>query len=37
MARIAERLIQEFDHEPQLKARIAQALVEMDDEQAAAA
>jgi carbon monoxide dehydrogenase subunit G len=37
VARIAERLIQEFDHEPELKARIAQALVEMDDEQAAAA
>jgi transposase-like protein len=37
VAGIAERLIQEFDHEPELKARIAQALVEMDDEQAAAA
>jgi hypothetical protein len=30
---IAERLIQRFDHEPELKARIAQALVEVDDEQ----
>jgi hypothetical protein len=29
---IAERLIQKFDHEPQLKARIAQALMEVDDE-----
>jgi hypothetical protein len=31
-AQIAERLIQKFDHEPELKARIAQALVEVDDE-----
>ena len=30
---IAERLIQKFDHEPELKARIAQALMEVDDEQ----
>jgi hypothetical protein len=29
---IAERLIQKFDHEPQLKARIAQALMEVDHE-----
>jgi hypothetical protein len=29
---IAERLIQKFDHEPELKARIAQALLEVDDE-----
>ena len=29
---IAERLIQKFDHEPQLKAQIAQALMEEDDE-----
>jgi carbon monoxide dehydrogenase subunit G len=29
---IAERLIQKFDHEPQLKAQIAQALLEVDDE-----
>jgi len=32
---IAERIIQKFDHEPELKARIAQALVEVDNEQAA--
>jgi hypothetical protein len=32
---IAERLIAHFDHEPELKARIAQALLEVDDEQAA--
>jgi hypothetical protein len=37
VARIAERLIQHFDHEPELKARIAQALMEIDGEQAAAA
>ena len=29
---IAERLIQKFDHEPELKARIAQALLEEDHE-----
>ena len=29
---IAERLIQEFDHEPELKARIAQALKEVGHE-----
>ena len=29
---IAERLIQKFDHEPHLKAQIAQALLEVDDE-----
>ena len=29
---IAERLIQEFDHEPDLKARIARALLEEDHE-----
>jgi hypothetical protein len=28
----AERLIQRFDHEPQLKAQIAQALLEVDNE-----
>jgi carbon monoxide dehydrogenase subunit G len=27
---IAERLIQKFDHEPELKARIAEALLEED-------
>jgi hypothetical protein len=32
VAQIGERLIRRFDHEPELKARIAQALVEMDDE-----
>lgn len=31
---IAERLISRFDHEPELKGRIAQALMELDDEQA---
>jgi hypothetical protein len=30
---IAERLIQKFDRQPELKAQIAQALVEIDDEQ----
>ena len=34
LARIAERVIQKFDSEPELKARIAQALLEVDDEQA---
>ena len=29
---IAERLIQKFDHEPELKARIAHALLEEDHE-----
>ena len=29
---IAQRLIEHFDHEPELKARIAQALLEIDDE-----
>ena len=29
---IAERLIQKFDHEPELKAQIAQALLEVDHE-----
>jgi hypothetical protein len=32
LAQIAERLIQKFDHEPELKARIGQALLEVDDE-----
>jgi hypothetical protein len=35
LAPIAERVIQKFDGEPGLKARIAQALLEVDDEQAA--
>jgi hypothetical protein len=33
LTQIVERVIQRFDHEPELKARIAQALVEIDDEQ----
>ena len=33
-AQIAERLIQQFDQEPDMKARIAQALMEMDHEPA---
>ena len=32
LTRIVERLIKHFDHEPELKARIAQALVEIDNE-----
>jgi hypothetical protein len=32
LTKIAERLIGQFDHEPDVKARIAQALMEMDDE-----
>jgi hypothetical protein len=35
LRQIAERVIRQFDHEPELKARIAQALLEVDDEQAA--
>jgi hypothetical protein len=35
LAQIAERVIKRFDHEPELKARIAQALLEVDDEQTA--
>jgi hypothetical protein len=35
LAHIAERVIQRFDHEPELKARIAQALMEVDDEHSA--
>ena len=35
LSRITERLIQHFDTEPELKARIAQALLEIDDDQAA--
>ena len=33
--KIAARLIEKFDREPEVKARIAQALMEIDDEQAA--
>ena len=32
LTKIAERLIARFDHEPNVKARIAQAVMEMDDE-----
>jgi len=31
--RIAQRLVMKFDHEPELKARIAQALLEIDDDE----
>jgi carbon monoxide dehydrogenase subunit G len=34
LVQIAERVIQRFDKEPELKARIAQTLVEVDNEQA---
>jgi hypothetical protein len=33
LSNLAERLIKRFDHEPELKRRIAQALLEIDDEQ----
>ena len=35
LKQIADRVIKKFDHEPELKARIAQALLEVDHEQAA--
>ena len=35
VAALAERIIEKFDAEPELKARIARALVEVDDEHAA--
>ena len=35
LRQIAERVITRFDREPELKARIAQALLEVDDERAA--
>jgi hypothetical protein len=35
LTQITARIINQFDHEPELKARIAQALSEVDDEQAA--
>ena len=35
LTQIAEHLIERFDHEPELKARIAQALLEIDDERSA--
>lgn len=36
LTRIAERVIEHFDHEPETKARIAQALFGVADEQSAA-
>jgi hypothetical protein len=35
LTQIAEHVLKRFDHEPELKARIAQALLEIDDEQSA--
>jgi hypothetical protein len=35
LSKIAERVILKFDHEPELKARIAKALLEVDDEHTA--
>lgn len=35
LATLAERLIKAFDHEPELKGRVAQALLEADDGHAA--
>jgi carbon monoxide dehydrogenase subunit G len=35
LTKIAERLIRRFDQEPDVKARIAQALMEIDDEHVA--
>jgi hypothetical protein len=35
LTKVTEQLIQYFDHEAELKARIARALMEMDDERAA--
>jgi hypothetical protein len=35
LSNLAERLIKRFDHEPELKGRIAQALLEIDDEHSA--
>jgi hypothetical protein len=32
LSRVAERLIKAFDHQPDVKAQIAQSLMEMDDE-----
>jgi hypothetical protein len=32
VSQLADRLIRSFDHEPELKARIAQALLEIDHE-----
>ena len=33
LTQIAERVISKFDHEPELNARIARALLEIDNEQ----
>jgi hypothetical protein len=33
LANLTERLIAKFDHEPELKARIAQAIIDIDQEQ----
>jgi hypothetical protein len=35
LTQIVERVLRRFDHEPELKARIARALLEVDDEQSA--
>jgi len=35
LMQIVERVIKRFDHEPELKARIARALLEVNDEQSA--
>src|SRR5262249_1524591 len=35
LASLAERLIKKFDHEPELKGQIAQALLEVDDDSSA--
>lgn len=35
LSALADRLVQRFDHEPEMKARIAQALVEIGDEHGA--
>jgi hypothetical protein len=36
LSNLAERLIKKFDHEPEVKGRIAQALLEIDHDQQAA-
>ena len=35
LSNLADRLIKKFDHEPEVKGRIAQALLEIDNEHAA--
>ena len=35
LTQIVERVLRRFDHEPELKARIARALLEVNDEQSA--